>query len=87
MKLTKNMRVQLSGESSDFDDYLLKIGNGKHEIDTRAGEFAIPISEDLLVHTEKQLIQYVFEDMTDNYTDASWLSSRSIIRATNQCTE
>jgi len=83
VKLTKNMRVLLTGESSDFSDYLLSVGDGHQEIKSDIGEFAINLPQDLLVKSEKEIMDFVFDEFNDKYTDSFWLSSRSIICPTN----
>jgi len=83
LKLIQNMRVLLTGESSDFSDYLLSIGDGRQEINNEIGEFAIKLPQDLLVKSEQELMDFVFDDLDDKYTDPFWLSSRSIICPTN----
>ena len=83
LQLTQNMRAKLRGESSQFADFLLSIGDGKEEHHKDKGHFFIKVPDDTTVENEKELLDFVFGGIENNYTDSSWLSSRSIICPTN----
>ena len=82
-RLTQNMRVALTGESLEFSNYLLDIGQGTYNLDKSFGEFATKIPEDNIVNSEQDLIDFVFGDIENNYNNSYWMASRSIICPTN----
>ena len=45
--------------------------------------FFITLPDDMTVENEKELLDFVFGGIENNYTDSAWLSSRSIICPTN----
>ena len=47
------------------------------------GHFFIKLPDDMTVENEKELLNFVLGGIENNYTDSSWLSSRSIICPTN----
>ena len=77
------MRVKLQGESSQFADFLLSIGDRKEEHHKDKGHFFIKLPDDMTVENGKELLDFVFGGIENNYTDSAWLSSRSIICPTN----
>ena len=77
------MRAKLRGESSQFADFLLSIGDRKEEHHKDKGQFFIKLPDDMTVENEKELLDFVFGGIENNYTDSAWLSSRSIICPTN----
>ena len=79
LQLTQNMRAKLRGESSQFADFLLSIGDGKEEHHKDKGHLFIKLPNDMTVENEKELLDFVFRCIENNYTDSAWLSSRSII--------
>lgn len=81
--LTKNMRVSLSGDSSEFADYLLKVGEGSQDVMKDVGPYAMRLPHDMTVPSKEDLIHYVFHNLEDNFTDLTWMSSRAIICPTN----
>ena len=83
LQLTQNMRAKLRGESSQFADFLLSIGDGKEEHHKDKGDFFIKLPDELTVENEKELLDFVFGGIENNHTDSAWLSSCSIISPTN----
>ena len=72
------MRAKLRGESSQFADFLLTIGDGRRT-PQRQRTFFIKLPDE----NEKELLDFVFRGIENNCTDSAWLSSRSIICPTN----
>ena len=56
LQLTQNMSVKLLGESSQFADLLLSIGDGKEEHHKDKGYFFIKLPDDMTVENEKELL-------------------------------
>ena len=50
---------------------------------TKTMTFFIKLPDEMTVENEKELLDFVFGGIENNYTDSAWLSSRSIICATN----
>ncbi|XP_005104386.1 uncharacterized protein LOC101858351 [Aplysia californica] len=82
LRLTRNMRVLLTGETADFSNYLLNIGDDKHNVCKQIGEFAIKLPDDITVKSEQELINFVFGNLQSN-TNPDWLASRCIICPSN----
>ena len=61
----------------------MSIGDGTQPINRQIGEFAINLPEDMLVDSETDLIDFVYNNISDNYMDADWIASRSIVCPTN----
>ena len=60
LQLTQNMRAKLRGESSQYGDFLLSIGDGKEEHHKDKGHFFIKLPDDMTVENEKELLDFVF---------------------------
>ena len=78
--------AQKAGRSSqEFAQFLLHTGDGNIDINQSVGPFKIALPEHLLLHSNNlaDLCQFVFTQLEDNYTNASWLCSRAIICPTN----
>ena len=69
LQLTQNMRAKLRGESSQFADFLLSIGDGKEEHHKDKGHFLIKLPDDMTIENEKELLDFVFGGIENNYTD------------------
>ena len=54
------MRAKLRGESSQFADFLLRIGDEKEEHHKDKGHFFIKLPDDMTVENEKELLDFVF---------------------------
>ena len=55
----------------------------KNEHHKDKGHFFIKFPDDMSIENEKELLDFVFGGIENNYTDSAWLSSRSIICPTN----
>ena len=89
--LTRNMRIAQSAETDSDEDaafalYLLKIGEGKISVDHSLGEYKIQIEDQFVLRDSTELgdlCDFVFPNIDDNISDASWISSRAILCPTN----
>ena len=52
LQLTQNMRAKLRGESSQYADFLLNIGDGKEKQHKDKGNFFIKLPDDMTVENE-----------------------------------
>ena len=77
------MRAKLRGESSQFADFLLSIGDGKEEQHRDKRNFFIKLPDDMTVENETELLDFVFGSIENKCADSAWLASRSIICPTN----
>ena len=77
--LTRNLRVR--GDDTDFSEYLLRIGNGTEP----SQDGRIEIADNLLVEGNdiEALIQEIYPNFEENFTEADWLSSRVILAPRN----
>ena len=76
------MSAKLRGESSQFADFLLSIGYGKEEHQKDKGHFVIKLPDDMTVENGKEILDFVFGGIENNYTGSAWLL-RSIICPAN----
>ena len=83
--LSTNMRLISQADSNEFASYLIDLGTGHIPIFKELGDFKMRIPDDLLHSSNdlKDLCQFVFEGLSTNYKDGSWLCSRAIIASTN----
>ena len=82
IKLTINMRV--AADEVDFAAYLLAIGNGTAEVHTDVGEDIIQIPKEYLVDTMDELINKVFPNIEDGYTDKYFAAKHAILTPKNE---
>ncbi|XP_038075107.1 uncharacterized protein LOC119742920 [Patiria miniata] len=85
LSLTTNMRVHLTqcADSNDFSKFLLQIGNGSFPT-VHDNTIAIPSHIASSTQKVQDLIDHVFPDISDNYTNNNWISSRTILATTNK---
>ena len=97
MQLTENMRVQLSDdtESSLFDEFTLKLGNGDIEVIGDTDLVAIPEDMCFLIEPNtiknpngettsmEKLADHVYPNITKNFAKSSWMEGRAILAPTN----
>ena len=97
MHLTENMRVKLikDSESSSFDEFTLKLGNGEMEVQDDLDLVAIP--NDMCIpiepNTEKNpkgeslsmenLADHVYSNISKNFSKIGWMDGRAILAPTN----
>ena len=84
LTLSKNMRLTSEAENNDFASYLIELGQGFIPLLKDLGDFKIKIPDDLLHPSNdlKELCHFVFEGLSANYKDGSWLCSKAIIAST-----
>ena len=85
LKLRKNTRVYRLGDQSaeSFSNLLLDIGNGNIEIDPTDGMIDVPDGCGTIVNTEDMLIESVYPEFSQNYTNMEWLFERGILAPRN----
>lgn len=92
LKLTKNMRLQTGGSTSDmqetksFSDWILKVGDGNLG-ESNDGEALIEIPDDLLIKDVSDpldsIISYTYPYLTENLWNPKYLQERSILAPTH----
>ena len=100
--LTENMRLKTGGEEcAEFEQYLLRIGEGKEPVDSSQGDFMVKIPDYLKSKSNnvKEFCQSIFPDVNNIVQEGlkriglqdrgsfDWLMSRAIICPTNKDTE
>ena len=88
--LIKNMRVQIKGESRQFSDLLLDIGDGALEENLKLGEAMVELPHELFIKSSSpnDLVTEVFSNFIENCKDIDWLRTRAILCPTNEeCNE
>ena len=94
MKLTINMRIQHQEnvEEKNFVDFLLKMGEGKIEVDSDLGDDYIKLPDDIVFDktTFNELISEIFKDIntkyqTNDYND--YIKDRVILSTKNNDVE
>mmetsp|Transcript_13935 Transcript_13935/g.25805 ORF Transcript_13935/g.25805 Transcript_13935/m.25805 type:complete len:831 (-) Transcript_13935:1923-4415(-) len=78
LALTENMRV--TAEQGDFADWLLEIGQGTH---FRFPDVNIPPQMYVEGNSMDHLIDKVFPNIQQNYTDTAYMDGRVILTTTN----
>ena len=84
--LTRNMRVQQSGDSKDFSDLLLKIGDGNMLENENMGENMVKLPEELFLNSSRgdDLVHEIFPEFQNTYKNISLIKSRAILCPTNE---
>lgn len=79
------MRVHRLGDQSaeKFSNLLLDIGNGNIEIDPTDGMIDVPDSCGTIVNKEDMLIESVYPEFSQSYTNMEWLFERAILAPRN----
>ena len=86
----KNMRVQLTGDSSEFSNLLLDIGDGKLKENLNIGEAMVQLPNNLFIKSSSpnELVSEVFENFRENSKKIDWVRGRAILCPTNEeCNE
>ena len=73
--LRQNMRV---GNDGQFQQWLLRIGNGTEEVHNNIGEMAIKIPTEFCQSDTEALITSFYNDFNENYIKEEYLSQRAI---------
>ena len=83
--LTTNMRVEQTGNSKEFSNLLLKIGDGKIMKNKEMGENMIKLPEEFFIESGRgdDLVNHIFHDFDKKFRDISWVRNRAIICPTN----
>ena len=84
--LTRNMRVEITGESSYFSDLLMSLGDGSIKENIKIGEHMIKLPEEFFIDTNRgdHLVDAIFPNFSENYDDIAWVKSRAILCPTNE---
>ena len=75
------MRVELNGESSEFSELLLKIGDENKNI----GESMVELPSELFIKTSSasELVEEVFQGFERKFSETTWIKNRAILCPTN----
>lgn len=86
MKLTKNMRVHLTGdtEAEEFAKILEDIGNGELGRHTQG---IVGFPPDVCVKDKKELIESTYPNLAEHYMNPKYLQERAILAPTNDDVE
>ena len=86
LKLTKNMRVHLTGdpEAAEFAEILEDIGNGDLGRDTQG---IVGFPPDVCVKDKKELIEATYPNLSEHYMNHNYLQERAILAPTNDDVE
>ncbi|XP_064637877.1 uncharacterized protein LOC135494057 [Lineus longissimus] len=92
MQMNANMRVQLANNTdtqTNFAQQLLHIGEGRTTQYPEIGTNKIHLNNNYICEGDKltELCKFVFQDLSNNFQDPSWLCSRAILCPTNQATD
>ena len=84
--LTRNMRVEVTGESSSFSDLLMTLGDGSMKENDDIGEHMVKLPEEFFIDTNRgdHLVDSIFPNFKDNYDNIAWVKSRAILCPTNE---
>ena len=84
--LIRNMRVEQSGDSKEFSDLLLRIGDGNILENENMGENMIKLPEELFLNSSRgdDLVDEIFPEFQNTYQNISLIKSRAILCPTNE---
>ena len=82
LKLMTDMRV--AEDEIDFSSYVLTIGDGTVPVHPEEGPDMIQIPDQYLVKTEDELIDKVFPNVEDGYSDKYYITRRAILTPRNE---
>ena len=68
----------------EIQQWLLRIGNGTEQAERYIGEMAVKIPEDLCFPDAKSLINAVYNDFGDNYSNEQYLSKGAILTTSHE---
>ena len=75
--LTRNIRVVLTGESTEH--YLISVENGQQNVCIEIGNFAMRLPEEITMSNGQNFLNFVFNNSSFG-SDPEWLASRCSIR-------
>ena len=80
------MRVEITGESNNFSDLLMSLGDGKIPENIEIGEHMIKLPEEFFIDTNRgdHLVDAVFPNFDKKYNDIPWVKNRAILCPTNE---
>lgn len=82
LSLTRNMRV--NPDEVDFANFLLDIGNGRHEKVDPSNPHVMKVPSDIVATDQKALIDKVFPNLQQGYADPYFMAHRSILTPLNE---
>ena len=88
--LVRNMRVELTGDSTTFSNLLLDIGDGKLTENPNFGEAMVQLPVNLFIKSSSpnELVSEVFKNFSENNGKIDWVRGRAILCPTNEeCNE
>ncbi|XP_045446561.1 uncharacterized protein LOC123654719 [Melitaea cinxia] len=85
LQLTKNMRIELSKDetTAHFAKILLQIGEGTYPTDQTTGLIELNSDFSNIATTENELIDKIYPNIIQNYTNLEWLFQRAILVTKN----
>ena len=86
LRLTKNMRVHLTGdpEAAEFAEILEDIGNGELGKTTQG---IVGFPPEICVKDKKELIESIYPNLAEHYQTPNYLQERAILAPTNDDVE
>ena len=76
--------MRVVNDEVDFAAYLLDIGNGTVNVHSEVGEDIIQLHKDYLVDTMDELINKVFSNVENSYTDKYFVARCTILTPKNE---
>ena len=82
----RNMRVEITGESKEFSDLLLDIGDGSLAENRSLGESMVELPHDMFIDSSSptDLVNEVFPNFSENNSNINWVKNRAILCPTNE---
>ncbi|EYB87952.1 hypothetical protein Y032_0254g286 [Ancylostoma ceylanicum] len=86
MTLNTNMRVHLRGDDNaqSFAEQLLRLGDGKIPVDPETDLISFPSNFCNVVASLEELVNNVFPDIRENFTNHQWLCDRAVLAPMNE---
>ena len=87
-KFTINKRIEMSLDTNknDFSKYLLKIGEGTEPTFNSNEDDLIKLPDEICMNLSNpsELINYIYDDLSENYSDTKYIIDRAILATTNK---
>jgi len=87
-KFTINKRIEMSLDTNknDFSKYLLKIGEGTEPTFNSNEDDLIKLPDEICMNLSNlsELINYIYDDLSENYFDTKYIIDRAILATTNK---